>query len=277
MFSPRRALYRAHDGSEPLPEVPALEALYRQGFRPRRGEFVMIAGQPGAGKSAFAMWWIASMNLPCLYFAADMTAHQVSTRLAAVLTGHTVDAVAQAVADESPVLGYYEEEIDRSRMIFNFQSAPSMTDVVEELEAYLEVFNTYPDIIAIDNLRNFCEEQDYKEQQVVVSDLQTLARTTGATVVLLHHTTEATSRDVRFPQARKDLKNKLGELPEVVITTAVDPDEDVFRLAPVKMRGAKFDATGQTYAELRSDLSRASFAPMPAPAWSPSSEWAVKD
>ena len=278
MFSPKRALHRAQNGSEPLPTTDEMQPLHNKGFLPRRGEFVMIAGQPSSGKSALGLWWVNAMGVDGLYFAADMTAHQISTRLGALRTGHTVTQVADALENEdSPEYSFYEDAIAGSNIMFNFQSAPSMVDVVEELEAYLEVFNQYPTVIGVDNLRNFCDEQDYQLQQVVVADCQTLARETGSTVVLLHHTTEATSRAVEFPQARKDIKNKLGELPEWILTVAVDQATDVFRVAMVKARGAKHDPTGEDFVEFVSDLSRASFTPKPVwvPSWGGASgqEW----
>lgn len=225
----------------------------------------MVAGQPGAGKSAFALWLAQRMNARTLYFSADMDAHTAVTRLAALLTGFTVDEVSTALS--GPGFGYFEEALQDSNIQFCFDSGPTLQDIADEIDAYVELWDSFPEVIVIDNAMNVEAEmgEEHAGLRLIFKELHRLARETGAGVVVLHHTREEASPFV--PQQRAAIQGKVAQLPERILTVALDMNEGSFLFAPVKNRGGKQDATGGTHFKLTALPERATFQPY-APAHS---------
>lgn len=216
----------------------------------------MVAGPSAAGKSAFVTWLVNEWDVPSLYFSADMNAHDMATRLAALRSGDTANQVSEALSRDEG--GRYDQALAGSKIVFNFQSTPSMNDVLGELDAYVEVYDRYPEVIVLDNLKNFASEDDYKELTAVCADAHEIARRTSSLVVLLHHMQEGGTRPLTVPQSRKGLKYKLSEFPENILSVAVDGD--TFKVAPVKLRMGKCDPSGDTMVQLRADISRCTFS-----------------
>lgn len=267
MLTASRAFSAGSGTADPLPEVALLSQLHGWGVRPRRGQLLMIAGQPGSMKSTFAMWWAAQMNVQTLYFSADMDAHTAATRLAAVLSGNDVASVVEDMGSESAE--WYTDILSRSNIQFCFDSSPNLDDIADELDAYVEGWNAFPDLICVDNLMN-CEAEtgeSYQGMLRLMEEFHRLARMTGSAVWVLHHATEATSNDIRYPQPRRDIQGKVTQLPEIVLTVAYDAEAGTFRAAPVKVRSGKSDANARTYTELGALPDRASFGPRMPNTW----------
>lgn len=256
MLTATRALHSA-SSAEPLPLVPELSGL---DIIPRRGQLCLIAGPPGAGKSTFVQWWVARMGLKTLYFSADMDAHDAITRLAACLSGDRTNAVSEALT--GPAAAFYEGILGESSLQFAFDSAPTLDDIAEEVTAYVELHDAFPEAVIVDNLMNVEAEmgESYQGLLRVMSELHRLARVTGAAVFVLHHTTEGTSTTPGFPQPRREIQGKVSQLPEIVLTVALDSHSQVFRIAKVKYRSGRADATGRTFFELAAEPERASFS-----------------
>lgn len=252
MFTPSRALRYSARSAEPLPYIHELSALYGMGVRPRRGELIMVAGRAGSAKSSFALWLTMKMELPTLYFSADMNPWQASVRLRAAQTGLTIEEVERedpATAVDVPALPIH----------FCFDSSPTLDDMDAELDAYLEAWGQWPSVVVCDNLRNVdaLHENEYGGQNLVLDYLHGMTRLTGAAVFVLHHTQLAVgTKEPNAPQPRWAIKNKVDELPELILTLGLDPDTNIFQLACVKQRMGKQDIEGQTRAALQADLSR---------------------
>ena len=64
-------------------------------------------------------------------------------------------------------------------------------------------------------------------------------------VVVLHHVSENDSKP-RYPASRKALMGKVSQLPELILTVALDGDQ--FHIAAVKNRDGVSDPTAESYA-----------------------------
>jgi RecA-family ATPase len=240
-----------------LPRVPELEPMYLYGFTPRRKEMLFICGQPGAGKSAFALWYADQLGIPTLYFSADMAPHTAVTRLTAKRTGMTIDEVA---SDFDEGLAFmHAEDIAGSQVHFCFDSGPTLSDIADELSAYCEVYDRYPELIVVDNLMNIesGDEDDFAGQKFILKELHRLARETGAAVFILHHLRE--EGDATQTQPRSAIQGKVAQLPERILNLALDPMEQCLKLAYVKNRSGRQDASGKTYGRLRAWPERSTF------------------
>ncbi|MFI1655600.1 AAA family ATPase [Streptomyces sp. NPDC020472] len=281
MLTPARSLALHAESGKELPRIEAFDALYGMGCRPRHGEVVMIAGRSGTQKSGFALFWVASMNLPTLYFSADMSAFTASSRLASMQTGDTTEMVEAGMAAGGRHREEYLAALAHLNITFSFGSPITWKTVDEELEAYVELWDAYPAVMVFDNLMDFdSAESDYTEQMSVMSGLTELARATGATVIVLHHASDKSweaKSDPWAPPSRDQVKGGLSEKPELSLSVALDPTSHEYRVAVIKQRMGPCDPTARRYASMRchpevtrfSKLERVMPAATPAKPWSP--------
>ncbi|MFJ3974909.1 AAA family ATPase [Streptomyces sp. NPDC090021] len=281
MLTPARSLAKHAESGKELPRIEAFDALYGMGCRPRHGEVIMIAGRSGTQKSGLALFWVASMNLPTLYFSADMSAFTASSRLASMQTGDTTEMVEAGMAAGGRHREEYLAALAHLNITFSFGSPITWKAVDEELEAYVELWDAYPAVMVFDNLMDFDgAESDYTEQMSVMSGLTELARATGATVIVLHHASDKSweaKSDPWAPPSRDQVKGGLSEKPELSLSVALDPNSHEYRVAVIKQRMGPCDPTARRYASMRchpevtrfSKLERLVPAATPAKPWSP--------
>lgn len=255
MLTPSRSLVLNAESGRELPRIAAFEALYKLGVRPRHGEVVMIAGRSGTQKSGVALFWTAEMRLPTLYFSADMSAFTASARLASMATGDTTEMVEAGMAAGGKDKQRYLDALADSRMTLAFGSPISWRAVDEELEAYVELWDCYPQVIVFDNLCDFENaESDYTAQMAVMASCTELARATGATVMILHHASDKSweaKSDPWSPPSRDQVKGGLSEKPELSLSVALDPTSYEYKIACIKQRMGPSDPTARRFATIR--------------------------
>lgn len=259
--SAAKAIRRAAESGEPLPMPAVLRGLRAAGGTFRRGHLVLVAALPNAGKSAWVQWLAAEANVKTLYFSADQDAWTATTRLAATLTGNTTHDAALAISEQGDPeeKAFYLDALSRSNLSFCFDSNPSIDDLLVELDAYVDLWDEFPEMIVIDNLINLEGSGEHEGDQYLMGELHGLARNTKACVVIVAHASESTVSDVSRPPRRKDIINKLGKLPDLIVTLALDEQTSRFLLAVVKTREAKADPNALRPLPLDSDFSRMTF------------------
>lgn len=261
MFRAASALKKNAASSPKLPYVAELQPLYKMGYNPHAGELIMVAGRPGAMKSTFVLWLVQRFHLPTLYFSADMSAFQASMKMASYQLQKKVDEVADDMTlgsdgkfvDEEAA-GAVLERLDTSKIHFSFGTPIRQDVMIEELNAWVDLYNSFPEVIVIDNLMDMegCEV-GYEEQSLAMQSLSNLSRETGATVIVLHHASdkgEQAKRDPFSPPPRSEIKNGLAEKAEQVLTVAIDNRDNSFKVAIVKQRMGYTDASAQNYAAM---------------------------
>lgn len=263
MLNAARAVAKSRETGTPLPEVPALADMHDGWFRfrPRGGQVTMIAGQPGSQKSGLALWWAAMMNVPTLYFSADLAAHTAITRVASAITGDTSETVARGLNQGGEA--YYAEQLSGLNIHFVFDPNPTSMVIKQELDAWVEMWDTWPRLIVVDNLMDVVPEvgdNEYSGYKQVLLEAKTVARLTGAAVFILHHMQEG-SYDPHWPAPRKALQGKVSQTPENILSVAVAEDPELFRWTLVKQRSGPSDpaATKDKVGQLRVDPSRNTF------------------
>jgi hypothetical protein len=254
VLNPARALSLNADSGRKLPRVDAFDALYSGGFDPRYGQVIMVAGRSGSQKSGFALFWVDEMNLDTLYFSADMSAFTASSRLASKRTGLNTEEVEAALAHGGESRDNVFKSLSDSNITFSFGSPITWNQVDEELDAYVELRNKFPEVIVFDNLMDFeGAESDYSAQMAVMQSVTELARDTGATVIIMHHASDK-SWDARSdpwsPPSRDQVKGGLSEKPELSISVALDPNTLHFNVAVIKQRMGPQDPTAKRWSTL---------------------------
>lgn len=247
----------------PLPRVPGLRDLYDRGLKLYPGMTVMVAGRSGSQKSGFVMWLVNELGLPCLYFSGDMQPSTAASRVAAMRLRCSSDTV-RDLADEVHGMDRIHDALGDSHIRFVFQSPITWRRVDAELEAYVALYNAYPEIIVVDNLMDIdgCTS-DYAEQMDAMQNLTALSRATGSMVIVTHHASEGDPRaaqDPYCPPGRAAIKNKLSEKPELTLTVALDNVLQRLNVAVVKQREGACNPTGTDYASLVAVLDETRFA-----------------
>lgn len=281
MLTAARSLRKAA-AAEPLPDLPALWRLTQAGIQLRRGELCMLVGVPNAGKSAFALWWAAALNLPTLYFSADTSAHTTLTRLLSYTTQTERRSIASDLDDEDIGVRMeqeYSDTLKGSNLQFVFDGSLTLKQVTAELNAYVEIFDEWPEVIVVDNLINVEGTGDHEGQSGILSELHYLARLTGAMVFVLHHASESNGQDPLKAPPQSAVQGKVTHYPDMVLTVALDSLNGNFQVAAVKVRNDQNDPKAQRPYTLFADMGRCTFYadnPNPYKQWSPSG-WATEE
>ena len=257
MMTALRSLVQHGDSSPELPRIPELEDLYnfRGGVRFRQGMVGMIVGRSGAGKSAFALWLCRKWNARTLYLSGDMSPFTVSTRLASMSLRATTAEVEAMFKGSDIARAAVLEALEGVRINLSFASPITWRGIDEELFAYVELWNRYPDVMVVDNAMDIenCHS-DYTEQMAAMQELTALARATGMTILILHHATDKGTQaamDPFSPPSRNEVKGGLSEKPELTLSVALNPVGNAFRVAPIKQRDGYSDPSGKNYVTLQ--------------------------
>lgn len=255
MITLAQAANRSTASAPLLPDL--FPQLANQGIRFRRGQVTMIAGQPNAGKSLLALYYAVQAKVPALYISADTDGYTTAIRSAAMVTGHMVQTVEEAYSSGSGADFYTNELKSVQHLQFDFSPSPTLDDIDMSIKAYGEMFGEWPHLIVIDNLMNVAalHDNEWTGMRDIMKAMHHLARETEAAVFILHHTSEAEGRP-DLPPSRRSIQGKVSQLPEMILTVALDHFSSEFRVACVKNRFAKNSAAGDEYVALDADPAR---------------------
>jgi len=217
--------------------------LEQAGIRARRGTAMIVAAPPGHMKTALVLYWIARLNLGTLYFSADAEDFEMTERAGAMVSGDTQRQV-QANPEK------YADLLEQLNIRLVYEDAPTYRDLELEVAAYAEAHGKFPEVIVIDNLMNLVGENDdeWGSMRDSTKAIHRLTRITGAWMVVLHHMGEDKA-DQTKPQPRTKLQGKVSQLAKVVLSLAFDGDGEL-KVAPVKNRFGRGDASGSTYVSI---------------------------
>lgn len=255
MLSASRAFVKATETGTPLPDHPGLFDLHHGHFEFhfRQSELTMIAGQPGSQKSGFAIWlaaqWAARHDITSLYVSADMAQHTATSRLTAAITGDTTKIVESGRKGGDGSQDYYTDQLDRVPVEFMFNANPTIADIWSEIDAWVEMWDAYPQCIWLDNLLDIVPaagDNEFTGYKSVLLEAKTMARETRAAVFILHHMSEGAS-DPNVPASRKAIMGKVAQTPENILSVATSEELDRYHVAVVKHRSGRDDATGKRY------------------------------
>ncbi|HVV11607.1 AAA family ATPase [Amycolatopsis sp.] len=238
----------------------------------RRGQLALISAGAGTGKSALTLAYALKAAVPTLYLSADSDAYTQLSRAVAMVTGWNFRAAQDAVLKDQ--LGPAEEALAGLPVRFNYLASPTLGDVETSVEAYDEVYGSYPDLVIVDNITNIrsgMSEEDgdpFAGLEGLLDYLHTMGRETQSCVAGLHHVT-GPYNDGDKPIPMSGVKGQITRVPEMVLTM-FRPGPGLIGVSPVKNRGGKNDPSGNTYAELEFDGDKMSLSdPAHGAAWRP--------
>lgn len=221
----------------------------------RRGQVSLVVAAPGVGKTAFALD-VAKRSAPhrAFYFCVDTDPLDMTGRAIASVTG---EPVPRDEGDLGEYVAYFRPQLAEAmgHVTWCFDGGPSVSDVFEEVECYGAVYGAYPELVTVDNLTSLelDGEMGYTAIQEALSQLNQLARESGAHVMVLHHAT-GLYEDGDKPIPLSGVEQKAGKRVAMVLTMTRMGSS--LRVYPVKNRGGKADARAHHFVSLTTDLAR---------------------
>lgn len=244
---------------EPVP-MP-WHQLKNVGAHIRKGQLALIAAPPGTGKSLFAQAMAHrgddNGDLPStLYFSADSDAGTFAQRAASIATGYLLADVQRLIQDGDDAALEESISAQTGHMRMDYSSNVTDQDMLDEIDAYGEIFGKYPELIVMDNLSNLSvqgAENEFHGLQENCFFLHDVARQTNAAVVTLHHVSgEYEGGDRPIPLS--GLRGKVSKTPEVVFTMIRSGES--MNVSVVKNRSGRAFADGSNAIGIPLDLSR---------------------
>ncbi len=227
----------------------------------RQGQLTLIAAAPGAGKSLFAQSLVHrgddNGHTPdTLYFSADSDAGTFAQRAASIATGYQLADVQRLFEDGDDEGLEAAIAAQTGHMRMNYTSNVSDQDMLDEIDAYAEIFGKYPDCIVMDNLSNLSvegSENEFHGLQQACFFLHDIARETNAAVITLHHVSgEHEGGDRPIPLS--GLRGKVSKTPEAIFT--LQRSGEVMNVSVVKNRSGRAFPDGSNAIQIPVDLSR---------------------
>lgn len=230
-----------------FPELERLEVAIRT------EEVSMIAGAPGAGKSTIAMAVAIRSQAPTLYVCADTSEHTMRVRAAAMHTGDLQSEVETRMEADPNYARQVQEP--GSHIWWVFPESPSIESINEEIWAYEEVMGASPELIVVDNLMDVAAEgglDEWAGLRKTMKALKHVAKSTGAALLVLHHTSESDSND--GAPSMRSVQGKVNQLPALILT--VGKGEHELYVAAVKNRYGQADPFARRYTAVPFDGAR---------------------
>jgi RecA-family ATPase len=137
--------------------------------------------------------------------------------------------------------GWTKAVLNRSsHIVWSFESSPTLQDILEEVEAFEELWGTPPEAIFVDNLMDIATDggEEFASMRAIMKELKYLARATNAGIIILHHTSEGVLGNPCQP--RSALQGKVAQLPALICTLGIVGTS--MAIAPVKNRYGRADA-----------------------------------
>lgn len=253
MYTPLQSLYVKGQGGDPLPTV--FRSLEAKDTRFLRGQLALVCAGPGTGKSAFVLTYALKAAVPTLYFSADSDAFTQLSRMVAIQTGWSMAKASHLVRSDQ--LHDVVKELDLP-IRFNYNASPSLKEMGLSMEAYAEVYESYPDLVIVDNITNVRtggtanDEDPFAGLEALMEFLHKMGRDTGACVVGLHHVT-GKHNDGDVPIPLSGVKGQISRIPELIVTLHRVKQEfgpDLLRVSTVKNRAGVANPSGVDFAEL---------------------------
>ncbi|MET8684826.1 AAA family ATPase [Streptomyces sp. NPDC004732] len=237
--------------------------MSRLGTKYLRGQLSLTVAGGGTGKSAYTLARIlnAETPIPCIYFSADSSADIQLSRAISMLTGIEMAESMKAVRKNN--VGPYAEVLNRHPVRFNYDAAPSIDDVERVVAAWYELYGEDAHMIVLDNITNIRggtaanDEDPFGGLEALMDWANDMARTTGAHVAGLHHTT-GPHNDGNSPIPMSGVKGQITRVPALVLTLH-KPDENTLAVSTVKNRAGRSDPSGGTFVELEFEGSTMQF------------------
>lgn len=255
MYTLSQSIRAKGESGDPLP--PAFKSMDKAGTRYLRGQLSLTVAGGGIGKSAYTLSRIlkATSPIPTIYFSADSSADIQLSRAISILT--EIDMNESMSAVRSNDVSAFAPALDPHPIRFDYGASPTIDDIETVVNAWYELYGEDAHMIVLDNITNIRggsaanDEDPFGGLESLMDWANDMARTTGAHVAGLHHTT-GPHNDGGSPIPMSGVKGQITRVPALVLTLH-KPEEGVLAVSTVKNRAGRSDPSGQTCVQLGFD------------------------
>ncbi len=188
----------------------------------------LTSAASGGGKTAFWCHWVMNARydgdypIPTLYFSSDSDTATVGVRTAQGVFHCTQDEAEKRLKEPGGWEAFHEAT---QHVWWDFQVAPTLEHMNEEIEAYAISEGAYPHLIVVDNLMDvdsgYGADEGSNQREALLWGAAK-ARETGAHVHFLHHVT-GDNVEGNTPMGKRALMNKVDKRPRLIYTMFQDP------------------------------------------------------
>lgn len=242
MYSPGKASRRVGTRGAPLPSPYEIFSDSSVKVTFRRGGVSMLAGVPGAFKTALALNEVVSwadQGMHIQYFSIDSDESTIIQRLNGIVTGKGMQEVEAYLRSNPACFDKVLNDRLGDRVMFEYQNQ-NWDSMVYHVASYEQKYGAYPDVIVVDNLIDLAPDiYAFSEMQAIIKDADSLAKRIGAHVHILHHA-RLVSHDSAMdvlpgqPPPANEIQGRMTQFPTLVMTLGAAGMN--LRLAVVKNR-----------------------------------------
>jgi hypothetical protein len=212
---------------------------------PTRGQFALLVGAPGVGKSTFALIWAIEQWRPV------------------AIVSHDTDLYTQARRIER-YLSHTRRSLEIGHLFLT--DGPATPQEIDEMVVGLEEYYGDPPVmLVLDNLGDIVPEESVSAYEQVIKGLRSIAHSRKVFVVALHHTRRGSSDDMvgtgRVPLTLRDAAYA-GEKRADLVLGLWRPSQDELRVSLLKRRDGLADPSGHLWVRLRIDMENAHIGEM---------------
>ncbi len=249
MLSLAKTLNQEGNRGEALPEL--FKSFTANGIRFRRGGVCMIAGVPGSYKTQLALALADGWKRPTLYFSNDSDETTVASRMIARRMRVNTERIEEQMHRDPKWASGQLTDLDHIK--WNFSPNPTLPEIEEEVQAFMEIYGQPPEVVVVDVLMkvNYMEDSDHGSFTRIVDFLTGIARDYSTCVILVHHASEAVPGNPVPP--RSAIMQKISQLPSLILNVAPREWTGDLAICAVKNRHGKQDPSGRDFFTLRAN------------------------
>lgn len=190
-------------------------------IKPKGGNVGVLIAAPGQGKTTVLLNWVVKTGAKCLYISADTSAHDMTSQLGALATGHNRRLVEERLTESATWRKEYAKAIFAKypNLVLDFSPRPTMKDIRYKVLALTELWGETPEVIIMDTASNVAMDDmaNNAEWQRVWLSAISLAREANAFFVFAHHVRQGDARGGRIAPQMNDGLWGSDQYPEFVI------------------------------------------------------------
>jgi replicative DNA helicase len=200
--------------------IASFDRMIGGGFR--RGDYAILAGRPGAGKSTVALalaLGAADKGAGVLYITPEMSVNQLALRAAAAETGIPYERIASKSWSQREAEGFYRVMTNPQRKVLPiyYDGSPSLTagevqSRIKQCKVDLQDGGFTLDMVVVDHMGKLRPTNQYKGNKVaevgeISNAMQVIAKEENVALVALHQLNrQVEGRENKRPQLA-DLRN----------------------------------------------------------------------
>lgn len=242
------------------PSIPNLwPELVERGISIRVGEVSMICGRPSTGKSMVALNIAYRAQVSTLYVSADSHMATQSIRLMSLMTNRPQNEL------ESMLIDAKQEASDmlrsQSNIRWSFLSSPTADQILEMIEAHIEMWSEPPLLLIVDNLTDVLREEGDEWGKKFLLEMKYLAREYEMAVCILHHMSLSKSHAPDTVPPMEAIQGKTAETPALILSVTTS-DNGWLGIGAIKNRYGSMNAHGEVVDWLPYDPATARVGPL---------------